>query len=512
MTKRTVGKRKKTNEFFTQEVYNLVGDEYTFMEKYQGSALKIQCRHNICGNEWKVNPSGFLSGRRCPFCNTGGKKRKTTQEYKEEIRNKYGDSYTVLGEYAPNQKILIRHNICGFENYVDPAGFLRKPTCPKCSKRVRKDTDYFKKEIFDKYGEEFTILGEYAGANKKIRVTHNVCNTTYETVPARLLRFGSCMRCAGNFVKTTEEFQRDIDKISQGFLVVGEYTGSIKPVDIMHKECGETFSVTPDGFLSNGCLCLSTTCKRKRNTRRRTTEEFQIEINKIYGEGIYIPQEEYQTNVIKIDILHTACGNIWKSYPSNLLRGHGCLVCFGRYQQTTEDFKRRLHEAVGEEYKLIGKYKKAKEKVTLYHEICQQEIEVTPDSFLNRDVRCTCITESSGEREIRKFLDCASIDYLCEHTFDDCRYKHALLFDFAVFSSNELKFIVEFDGKQHFEAVEFFGGKDSLKETQIRDGIKNQYCIDNDIPLIRIPYWEFDNIEHILFDALVEHGLLECIT
>ncbi len=42
-----------------------------------------------------------------------------------------------------------------------------------------------------------------------------------------------------------------------------------------------------------------------------------------------------------------------------------------------------------------------------------------------------------------------------------------------------------------------------------RDGIKNKFCLDNEIPLLRIPYWDFDSIEHIVFDELVELDILE---
>ena len=65
----------------------------------------------------------------------------------------------------------------------------------------------------------------------------------------------------------------------------------------------------------------------------------------------------------------------------------------------------------------------------------------------------------------------------------------------------------EYDGLGHFEPINFGGKREEevieiFKEGQIRDQIKNKYCKDNNITLIRIPYWDFDNIENILKEHL----------
>jgi hypothetical protein len=50
--------------------------------------------------------------------------------------------------------------------------------------------------------------------------------------------------------------------------------------------------------------------------------------------------------------------------------------------------------------------------------------------------------------------------------------------------------------------VKHFGGEKALKQNKIRDEIKNTYCKDNNIHLVRIPYWDFNNIENILKEKL----------
>ena len=63
---------RKTTEQFTNEVFDLVGNEYDVLGAYINAKEKILMRHNICGCSFDAIPSNFLSGNRCPVCN--GKK------------------------------------------------------------------------------------------------------------------------------------------------------------------------------------------------------------------------------------------------------------------------------------------------------------------------------------------------------------------------------------------------------------------------------------------------------
>ncbi|WP_283695663.1 hypothetical protein [Clostridium perfringens] len=102
-------------------------------------------------------------------------KKKTHEEFIHEIKNKYGDEYIVLGEYiSAKTKILVKHN-CGYTWKVVPNNLLREHNCPNCSKVARKTHEEFVQEVKEKYGDEYEVLGEYKNANTKILVRHN-CN------------------------------------------------------------------------------------------------------------------------------------------------------------------------------------------------------------------------------------------------------------------------------------------------------------------------------------------------
>ena len=123
------------------------------------------------------------------------------------------------------------------------------------------------------------------------------------------------------------------------------------------------------------------------------------------------------------------------------------------------------------------------------------------DNFHGKGHRCPICNEnpSKGEKKIESFLSENDVKFVKQKTFKDCKYINVLRFDFYLPEHN---LIIEFDGRQHYNPVDFFGGKEGFEEGQIRDNIKNQYCKDNDIKLIRIPYYDFTNIDTILKNIL----------
>lgn len=122
----------------------------------------------------------------------------------------------------------------------------------------------------------------------------------------------------------------------------------------------------------------------------------------------------------------------------------------------------------------------------------------TPSAHL-RGQGCPSCRESFGEKKIAKFLDNNNILFEREKKFEGCKNESHLRFDFYL---PNMRTCIEFDGIQHFEPLTFFGGVESFYKLQKKDKIKNNYCEDNYINLIRIRYDQLDNIEQILFDNL----------
>lgn len=115
--------------------------------------------------------------------------------------------------------------------------------------------------------------------------------------------------------------------------------------------------------------------------------------------------------------------------------------------------------------------------------------------------RCSTCNESKGEKIIGEILTKENIEFERQYKFDNCKCKNLLPFDFYL---PQYKICIEYDGIQHFEILPHWGGIDKLIETRIHDTIKTYYCQQNNIKLIRIPYWDYNNIEKILTNIIYE--------
>lgn len=98
---------------------------------------------------------------------------------------------------------------------------------------------------------------------------------------------------------------------------------------------------------------------------------------------------------------------------------------------------------------------------------------------------------SLGEKEIAAILSLNNIVYETEYSFSDLKYENGIKprFDFYLPLEN---CIIEFDGKQHYgyqENTKYWNNKENYEKTVIRDSIKNNYCINHNITIIRIPYY-----------------------
>ncbi|MFA5617724.1 MAG: hypothetical protein WDK95_12845 [Syntrophorhabdaceae bacterium] len=121
--------------------------------------------------------------------------------------------------------------------------------------------------------------------------------------------------------------------------------------------------------------------------------------------------------------------------------------------------------------------------------ICGKMFVALPAKVNNGHITsCGCRRRSSGEEMIENFLIASGIDYISEYSFEDCVCKYPLRFDFAVFNNDNLSFLIEYNGKQHYEPVSIFDGQKGFKKAVIRDEIKRNYCKDNAIRLLELPY------------------------
>lgn len=313
----------------------------------------------------------------------------------------------------------------------------------------RKTHEEFVKEVEILYGENsYKLLSDYINCRTKIKIKHIKCGHVWDSDPQNLLRGNKtgyiCPNCNSNEKGSTSSFKKKVFELTdKEYLILGEYINSITPLNIKHNIdcCGYEYEVRPGDFIH---------------------------------------------------------------------KGYRCPKCSHKVKITLDDFKKIIYKLEKDDYDVIGEYVNTTIVTTMIHKKCGREFEIVPTRFIHENQRCPFCNNSRsiGENEIYKILTHNSINFIDEYTFEDCRNIGLLRYDFAILNDkNELLYLIEYDGKQHFKPVDFLGrginfAKIEFGKITINDKIKNEYCRNNNIPLYRIPYWRFDEIESVLIKLI----------
>tara|TARA_B110001452_G_C15196413_1_gene415268 strand:- start:168 stop:779 length:612 start_codon:yes stop_codon:yes gene_type:complete len=128
-------------------------------------------------------------------------------------------------------------------------------------------------------------------------------------------------------------------------------------------------------------------------------------------------------------------------------------------------------------------FKMSKKKATFQCKNCgERHLQVVYDS--NKFFGCmSCKPKSVAETMLASFLSSMSVNVVCEWKVDWCKDKNRLPFDFYI---EEYQCVIEVDGKQHFQAVERFGGSASFEVQKRHDAIKIKSAIGNNVSIIRV--------------------------
>lgn len=207
------------------------------------------------------------------------------------------------------------------------------------------------------------------------------------------------------------------------------------------------------------------------------------------------------------------CGNeyiaLTDSLRSGKLQSCGCL----RTETARKNGMTQLNDLTGQKFGKLTVLEYAGSKYGRSSWKCQCEcgnIYIASQHGLTygETLSCGCLKSSYGEKRINEILLEQNIKFKREYEFSDLISDKGapLRFDFAIFnSSNELEYLIEYDGEQHFSNKTDKIWTDGLEKRKRRDKLKNQYCLNNNIKLYRIPYWEKNNLT---FDLIISDKYL----
>lgn len=194
-----------------------------------------------------------------------------------------------------------------------------------------------------------------------------------------------------------------------------------------------------------------------------------------------------QENIIIICKIHGE----FSLKADNFISGQGCPNC--RYIKSANSKRGKIDQII-EKFHKVHNNKYTYREIEKYISRLTTKIEITcphhgifiqPIDRHYNGHGCPTCKSSKGELMIIKILEKYNIDYINEYSFKDLKKEDStkpLRFDFYLPKYN---ICIEYDGRQHFEEI---NGRESLDITKFRDNLKNNYCIKNNIKLLRLNY------------------------
>lgn len=281
-----------------------------------------------------------------------------------------------------------------------------------------------------------------------------------------------------------------------------EYVNSDKKLIFTCEDCGNPYEVSFKHFRNTN----QTRCKKC--SRRLATEKdrFNLDYIRDYFEsnGLTLIEDNYIGVKQRLTAVDHKGYKIKVSY--NSLKVGGGVEIFSKSNPYTVFNIHKYCILNKLNCELVSKtYSNSRDKLIFKCE-CGENFETTLNDFLHQNKnRCDCCSKKQSKLSYNTeiYLKSKELDYQYEYRINECRNKRALPFDFVIFNKdNTIKLLLELDGIQHFKPTTFNGidyniALNNYEYTKQNDLLKNEYCKNNNIPLLRIPYWEFDNDNYI---------------
>jgi very-short-patch-repair endonuclease len=415
-------------------------------------------------------------------------KRLTQDKFIFKCKEKHGDKYDYsLVEYKNTRTkvkiVCLEHG----EFYQLPKHHYTGQGCPRCYG----DLNLSKEEFVNKYGRDeydysdlpniikiksiITLIDILSGLRYKQWVDHhkNGINPT-KIESTSLVR------------KLKEVHNNKFD-----YIIEKETYYATDKIKIINKLTNDEFYYRVDRHINGMC------------PNKITLNYFLIKSRELHGNKYdYSFVKEIKGGKLKVEIVCKEHG-IFKQRVSNHINlGDGCPRCAGVGKWNTEllilEF-RKVHSDIFD-YSNV-KFKGVDKKVEIIckeHGIFKQNIY----KHLKGQGCPECSYSSKGEEYIKMYLEELKIKYIRQYSFETCRYINKLSFDFYL---PELNTCIEFDGIQHFKPIIEFGGKKEFNIIQERDKCKNEWCVENQVNLIRIKYNQIDKVKSIIEDKLIKN-------
>lgn len=360
---------------------------------------------------------------------------------------------------------------------------------------MQKITNEEYKRTIEKLGKgEYTLLSKYDGANNRVMLRHK-CGNEYSIIAGDFKRgHGRCAPCLKKEKRKQKliKFKKDLERLYPGQYTVlsTTYETGHDKLRVKHNVCNQEIDIAPHILLQHPV------CSVCHGGIPKTDKEFRAQVKSLVGNE-YTFLEPYENSSTKIKCRHNACNFEWDIRPNDFTsKGIRCPKCGDNIPMDESEFKKELKQVWGDTFTVLGKYTKKHGKIKVRCNKCTFEWSPQARRLLEGHGCPECKNHSVGERLVKSYLDNKNIMY--KHSFV---LPNRLHLDFYLKS---LGLAIEYDGIQHYQPREYFGGKTAFEDQIKRDRRKDKYCEDRGITLIRIPYTQntYERVERFLDSKL----------
>lgn len=300
---------------------------------------------------------------------------------------------------------------------------------------------------------------------------------------------------------TIEEFNRRIEQRFplETFSIIG-YEGTGKPAKFLCEKCKEIIEVSKAiNFLAKnkrfGCKNCHGFWREREEILNKIKERYDILKIETLPNGQ--STKKYYTIQCK------KCGHIRKSILRQLEKHLDCGCTTGMFKWGADDFKKKFKEKFSD-YELIDNYSGMPNKHLIKHEcgfIFKTRLSdfyyAEKNSHMCPKCKKNLKRASKGQKKIKDILQELQIIFEEESRLDNS----LLRFDFY-FEFKNKKFAIEYNGEQHYRAIDYFGGEERLIAQQERDRRKRKYCEEKGINLLEIRFDEEKDFKEIILSFI----------
>lgn len=210
--------------------------------------------------------------------------------------------------------------------------------------------------------------------------------------------------------------------------------------------------------------------------------------------------EHHISSASRIDVECEICSTQWNTTTRNIFnRNSGCPKCGGNIKITQDVMMKNLTERCSKlEYNILSiEFTNNKSKIYLFCEKHDNKWWTNYNAFTSQEQACIFCSrkDSKGSRYIQNILEENYILFEKEKKYDKCRNKYKLPFDFFL---PEYNILIEYDGEQHYKPISFFGGEEAFTKQKENDNLKNSFCEQNNIKLLRFNEYNISTFVEVI--------------